>query len=560
MRHREFFKESYQLIKPFWVSDQWKKALLFLLLCLALNFGFIYISVQMNYWNRDIYDALQNKNYSNFIAQVIKYFPLLGYFIFIVVSKKVAESFLSFQWRQWYTKSYLKKWTHNDTYYHVMNSRSHVDNPDQRISQDLNSLTSGMLSLFITFITEIVNVITFGVILWSLSSIINFTFFGLDLKIPGYLIWAALLYAAIGSGIMILVGRPLVKLDFMRERYEANFRSSLIRLQERREEIALYDGVFTEKKNLLSKFSDIRHNFYGIIKRNIYINTVEILHLNLATLFPLLVSSPMYFAGAVTLGNVMQIVSAFGHVKNSFSIIVDNFTTLAALRATIIRLAELRYNIEESNADVRNSKIKISAKPDELNIKNLSINKPDGELLKKNIAVNLKPKDALLIQGPSGSGKSTIIRSLKGVWLHGSGEINLPKDKKTMFIPQRPYMPIDSLENVIYYPHHDPSSVVRKEIESYMKKFNLSHLIKSMNKHTDWTNVLSLGEQQRVAIIRALINNPDVIILDEPTTSLDKQSEQTAFKELFAKFKNKIMICVSHSDKFTKFFNKKMEM
>lgn len=561
MLNRQFFKESFSLITPYWISEEKKKAYSLLLLCVILNLGFVFMTIRINYWSRDIYNALETKSQAAFFKQVVYFFPLVFGFIGFFVSKNFTESYLAFSWRQWLTKKYLHNWTSNNIYYHVMRSSNHVDNPDQRISQDLNSMPVYTLNIFITVIKELVNVFSFGLILWNLSEMIKFTFFGLDINIPGYLIWAALLYAVIGSGLMVLIGKPLVKLDFMQERYEANFRFSLIRLQERREEIALYDGIFTEKKNLSNKFADIRENFYQIIRRKIYINICHNLYGNLANLFPLAVASPMYFAGVVTLGNLMQINGAFQQVKNSFSIIVDNFVLLASLRASIIRLAEFQDNIKKAHIEIANKKIKIHfAEKNNLVIKNLTINKPSGDLLKENINLTLESNDKLLIKGQSGAGKSTFIRMLKGIWNYGHGEIIFPKNKNIMFIPQKPYMPIDSLFNVIYYPQHDPSSKAKEQIILYMKQFKLTHLIPSLSDHQDWTNILSLGEQQRIAIIRILVNNPEIIILDEPTTSLDKDSEELVYKELFEQYKNKMIICVSHSEKFDYLFNKTLSM
>jgi putative ATP-binding cassette transporter len=560
VKDRKFFKEAYELIKPYWVSDQKWKAVGLLIICLAATFGFVYMTVIINEWSGHFYTSLQELNKNKFMEQVFLFFPLATAFVLFYISKNYFIALLGFTWRMWLTNKYVQDWTKKDVYYHVMNEKVHVDNPDQRISEDLSYLPSYTVGLFIAFIEEITNLIAFGIILWNLSKMVTFNFFGLDLHIPGYLIWAAFLYAAFGSGIIILIGRPLIKLSFIKEKFEANFRYSLIRLQERKDEIALYEGSFAEGKNLLEKFDDIRMNFYQIIKTKIYINLCQNFYINLANLLPIVVASPMYFAGAITLGNLIQIRMAFDKVKDSFSIIVDNFTTIASWRASILRLTELKENIRHAHYVMDNNKINLKeSHKDKLTVKDLKILKPTGELLKSDINFELEPKDRLLIKGPSGSGKSTVIKSIKGIWKYGSGKIQFPVDKKIAFIPQRPYMPVDTLLNVIFYPQHDPDKETENNIAHYMQKFNLTHLISSLNEKKDWINTLSLGEQQRIAAIRALINNPDILVLDEPTTSLDKESEENVFKEFLEKFKSKIIICVSHSEKFSKFFNKKLE-
>lgn len=561
VKNRKFFKEAYELIKPYWASDQKWQAIGLLCISLAAVFGFVYMSVVANKWSANFYNALQELNKVEFQKQAVLFVLIACGLVSFFVAKNYFIALLGFKWRTWLTTRFVQDWTKQDIYYHVMNEKERVDNPDQRISEDLNYLPIYTVDLFVTFIKEITNLIAFSIILWGLSKAITFDFLGLKLDIPGYLIWAALLYAIIGSGIMIWIGRPLIKLDFMKEKFEANFRYSLIRLQERRDEIALYEGAFTERKYLLEKFEDIKTNFYQIIKRNIYINICHNFYLNIATIFPIFVASPMYFAGIITLGNLMQIGNAFREVKDSFSIIVDNFTTIASWRASILRLTELKENIRNAHYVMNNNKINLKeTHKDKLTVKDLEILKPTGELLKSNINFELEPKDRLLIKGPSGSGKSTVIKSIKGIWKYGSGKIQFPIDKKIAFIPQRPYMPVDTLLNVIFYPQHNPDKETENNIVNYMQKFNLTHLISSLNEKKDWINTLSLGEQQRIAAIRALINNPDILVLDEPTTSLDKESENNVFKELLEKFKNKIIICVSHSEKFNKFFNKKLEI
>jgi len=549
----QYLKDSFNLLKGFWTSDQKWKALFIFALCIIFNFAFIYVNVKFSYWHRDFYNALQDLDQKLFIKLIYKFFILLIPFLAFVIAKVYFTAILSFLWRQWLTQEYLANWGKNDTYYHVLSDSNHIDNPDQRIANDLALVTESTLSMVILLIGEVANLISFAVILWGLSSTLAFSVFGISLAIPGYLVWAALLYAAIGTIITYFTGRKLVLFDFNQEKYEANFRRALIKLQEKREEIAFYKGIATEEKKLVEKFSMIKGNFLLIIKQKIYINIVLNIYNNLANIFPIIICSPMFFSKAIAFGVLMQISQAFGKVNDSFSIIISNFNDLASLKASLNRLIEFKHNITDAKLKYKNSQILVNQTDKKIiKIENLTLTKPNGEVILHDFSFDNKTNKKTLITGASGTGKTTIARALRGIWKYGKGDIEISKN--TLFMSQIPFLPQGSLAESINYPKVGTGN--KKLLTGLLSEFELPHLIEKLDTEDEWSNVLSMGEQQRLAIVRAIIHQPDVVIMDEPTSNLDKKTEIKAIELLLSKLKQSSFLVISHSEGIAKYFDK----
>ena len=553
------FKKSWSFIIPFWKSEEKYKALGMLALVVGLVLFNIGLSVRLAYWSKDFYNALEKKNYVDFIYQIKVFLVLLSILIPVVLTHVVLTGFLTFRWRQWMTNKFLQNWTESDTYYHVMLHVDKVDNPDQRISQDINMLCNQTIGLFLSFLREIVTLFSFAFVLWTASTSIPLKIFGYSLNIQGYLVWVAFLYAAFGTWLIVKVGQPLIQLDFMQEHYEANFRYSLIRLQEKREEIALFQGTQPEIKNLHDAFSFIRENYYNIILRNAYISLSLSCFVNLSQLIPIIAAAPMYFAGIVTLGVVMQVLSSFEKVRDSFSVIATNFTTIAAWRAATKRLLQLVQHMELADQDVADSRIKFSGNNDYIKLTNLSLKKPNSRPMLKGVNFSVGENDRTLLMGSSGIGKSTIIRAMKGLWTYGSGKIEQPGD--VFYVPQRPYMPIATLRESLIYPilatgyKSDDNQLIE-----LLNLFKLSHLIEHLGERRDWSTTLSLGEQQRISFIRILLNKPKWIVMDEPTSSLNKDLEELLFKTLLSRIKDITMLTVGHSETLKKHHKKVIDV
>lgn len=555
----KLFKKSWHFIVPYWKSSEKYKAWTMLAAILLLTLGEIGLSVRLTYWTQSFYTALEKHNYNEFINQIKIFFLLIAIFIPTALSKNLITSFLQFRWRQWMTNKFLHNWVDQDSYYHVTLHKDKVDNPDQRISQDLNFLSSLSMSLFLSFFREIVTLFSFAFVLWSVSTDIPLKLFGYTFKIQGYLVWVAFIYAMIGTYVVVKVGQPLINLDFMQQHYEANFRYSLIRLQEKREEIALFGGVKPEIKNLHDAFDFIRENYYAIIIRNLYIGLALSCFVNVSQIIPIIAAAPMYFAGVVALGVVMQVLRAFEEVRNSFSVIANNFTTIASWRASTKRLLQLVKHMDKAKFDVKHSKISFKRSDKSINFKNLSLEKPNHIPLLNKVNFSVKEGERILIMGGSGSGKSTMIRALRGLWTYGSGKIELPHN--IFYVPQRPYMPIATLKESMLYPAL--SSDIKDDdnkLGELLNFFGLGYLIGHLNERKDWSTILSLGEQQRVSFIRILINKPKWIVMDEPTSSLNKLLEELAFKKMIKEINGVTVVTVGHSETLKKFHRKVVDI
>lgn len=577
----------WKIITPFWKSEQKYKAWAMLIAILIVNALIVYGMVELNKWSNNLFNTIQEKNLQEFYRQLSIFVPIVIAIVIIFNINDYLVAILKFNWRQWMTTQLSDKWLYNNNFYRVMQLRHHPDNPDQRISEDLASFTTNALSLFIILFKETLSVVSFGVVLWNLSSPINLHIFGNDINIQGTLLWIALLYCITGTIITIFIGKPLVPLDFAQEKYEANFRYSLIRIREKREEIALYKGSNTEVKSLKECFNLIRNNYINIVYRTIYLDIWRNLYINLDTVFPYIIASPMYFSGAITLGAFMQISGAFGSVEKSLSAIVYNFTAITAWIATSRRLLQLEQHLEDAKLAHKHSKVVLThTNGKTLICEELSLFKPDNSPLLLGIDFRVEQGDKIMITGPSGIGKSTLIRAIAGLWPYGSGSITLPK-AEIFFVPQKPYLPIDTLYNAIIYPEcdldRDPDlrqddnrgrqddnrgrqddnmryqgddTGHRDDVCKFLDLLELTHLIKDLDINQDWSMALSLGEQQRIAILRLLIHKPEWIIMDEPTSSLDKSLQNKCFELLSKYLKNSTIITVAHDIDLNKYHSR----
>jgi putative ATP-binding cassette transporter len=553
------FKLIWRLITPFWQSEQKLKAWSMLLIILISNLLIVYGFVEINRWNNKLYSALQNGNQHEFFKQALIFIPIVFALVAVFNINDYFKSILSFTWRKWLTEYFSYKWLKNNNFYRVMQLTQTPDNPDQRISEDLKNFAFSSLELFLVFFKETINLISFSVILWNLSSSINLkNIIGIDIDISGYLVWIALIYAIVGTYITILIGKPLVHLDYTREKYEANFRYSLVRIREKREEIALHKEINPEIHNLKNCFDNIKANFYSIVVRTFYLDIWRNLFYHLDTIFPLLVAAPMFFIGIFTLGTLMQVVDAFKQVKISLSVIVKSFTIISAWLATSQRLIQLEQHLDHAKIRHKQSKILVTiSNGKKLICENLTITTPSDKVLIKDISFEINLNDKVLITGKSGVGKSTLVRILAGLWPYGYGQVILPSEP-IFFVPQKSYMPISTLKNALIY----PSEIKTKdeEIIKLLELLKLDHLTQSLHIKHDWGMILSPGEQQRIAIIRLLIHRPKWVIMDEPTSSLDDDLQEIVFKLLSDYLKDSAIVTLAHTKELKKYHNKQINI
>ena len=528
---------------PYFKSEEKWKARGLLLAIVALNLGAVYMLVQINDWNRVFYDALQNKDAAVFWTQLGRFTYLAFGFIIIAVYKFYLTQLLELRWRAWMTAHYLQRWLANHAFYRMELARyasdatkvagaaaipANPDNPDQRIQEDVNQFTTYTVSLTMGLMNAVVTLVTFIGILWGLSGNFAFTLGGASFDIPGFMVWAAILYCLAGSVITHYIGRPQINLNFNQQRLEADFRHHMVRVREYSESIALDKGETVERGQLDMRFSKVLTNYLRLIKSQKNLIWFTVGFGQAAVVFPFIVAAPRFFSGAIQLGQLMQIASTFGRVQDSLSWFVDNYSTLAAWRATTDRLTSFEDSFRAAalvhSALSATDSVAFDA-PD------LTLALPTGAVLLAHASLHAKPGDSVLLQGPSGSGKSTLFRAIAGIWPFASGTLARPAN--AMFIPQRPYFPNGPLRDALAYP--EPAT---KYSDAQLNQALVDALLPELANHLDdsdaWGQKLSGGEQQRLAIARVLLKKPAWVFADEATSALDPAAEETLYKRLIA--------------------------
>lgn len=537
-------KDCWHLARPYWSSEEKWRAIGLIAIVIVFNLLVVYMSVLFNKWNNAFYDSLQHVDKKAFFKLIIQFSYYAFFYILFQIVSYFFRKTLEIRWRKWLTNYYINNWLHKHAYYKTRFVKDYVDNPDQRISQDINGFIGTILDLSLGLVSNIVSLCSFVFILYSISGPLAFTILGHHIVINGYMVWAALLYAVVGTYITFKIGRPLIKLNFRQENVEADFRFGLMRVREYAENIAFYHGENQESRGLKQKFTNVVDNFMAIVYRQMKLDVFNVAYSQIANIFPIMVAAPRYFAKQIQLGDLMQIASAFGHVQGSLSFFIDGYGSLASLRAIMDRMYGFQSAIESAQelpvAD-RNDSNKYY-----LQVSNFALNLPDSSRqLANNLNFALASGERLLIKGESGSGKTTLLRALAGLWPYTSGNIYQNSSKHELFIAQRPYLPNVSLREAICYPLEN-NLPTDDELQQLMKECGLSYLVNRLTEETDWSKMLSLGEQQRIAFARVIINKPDIIYLDEATSALDEAMEQHLYSMLINKLPKSVIISVGH--------------
>lgn len=546
---------AWQLIKPYWVSEEWGKAWTLLIAIVAMNMGMVYLSYRYNVWNTRFYNVLANKDWHMFKGTMIEFSVIIFSMIVIVTVRITARQTLEFGWRQWLTERYLQRWLAQGTYYRIERDTL-VDNPDQRIADDLQSLASNTLDLSLDVLSNVVSLITFATVLWSLAGALSFNIGGHGLTIPGYMLWAATAYALLGSLVMYWTNRPLVAINYQQQRAEADFRFGLIRLRENAEQIGFYGGEAAEQRSLGGRFGKIRENWQLIIKYSRRLTLVSNVYGQIASIFAIAVAAPRYFAGAYTIGVLFRISDAFGNVSGSLSWFVNNYTSLADWRATVNRLREFHRVVHTPPAPSPSTPHDVIASPigeiarsfvsnTALLVRDLTLFYPNGASLAHIGSLHIPPGTHWLIEGPTGAGKSSLLRALAGLWQFGSGTIEMPQDAHVMFVPQRSYLPIGTLREAVCYPSatglFDDAA-----IRAALADVELVHYAPQLDESAHWERTLSQGEQQKLAFARVLLQRPDYVFLDEATSALDPACERRLYELLMARLPRAAIVSVGH--------------
>ena len=548
---RQFFKDVWYLTKSYWQSEEKKKAFWLLTCIIALTLGIVFMLVQLNTWNNSFYSALQNYDAEKIFSELIHFSWLAAIYIILAVYSYYLQQTLILHWRRWLTTRFIDIWLQNKTYYNLQMFGKDTDNPDQRISEDVRQFVEMTLGFAIGILKSLCTFISFVFILYQLSGPLSFSFMGKTWTIHGYMLWASLLYSVLGTYITHVVGRKLVKLNFIQQRYEADFRFSMIRLRESAESVAFYRGEAQEGRVFKNRFKLLLDNFWQLVNKQKQLVFLNSGYSQIAIIFPFVVAMNRYLSKEVSLGGLMQVASAFGRVQDSLSYFVDMYSSIAQWQAVVMRLTYFGRHMHEVSQQAEQFHVERFATSEAVSVEQMQVNLPDDTVLLQDISFTLQPGRNVLIKGVSGSGKSTLLRALAGIWPFVTGKINLPKTEELMFIPQKPYIPLGSLREALLYPGKKPLS--DEELLYLLDLCQIGYLRDKLDLVADWSHVLSVGEQQRLAFVRAHIQEPKWLFLDEATSALDEDTEAAMYALLAERLTQTTLVSIGHRSTLNKY-------
>ena len=542
-----FLGRVWDLAKPYWFSEERLRARGLLAAILVLTLGLVYLAVLFNSWNREFYNSLEQKNFQDFQELLLYFCFLASIYIASAVYKIYLTQMLEMRWRVWLTREYLGEWLDKQVYYRLELQNRGTDNPDQRIAEDLRLFTDGTLNLALGLLTSAVTLVSFIVILWNVSGPLAFMLGSLEVTIPGYMVWAAVIYALVASVLTHYIGRPLIALNFQKERLEADFRFGMVRLRENAEGVALYKGEAPEQQGLLARFESIRANWWELMDFTKRLTYFTAGYGQVAIVFPFIVASPRYFTGVITLGGLTQIANAFGEVQGALSWFVNAYSSLASWKASVDRLLTFKAALDQAALEaVRAEGIQVTPEAvTALRADNLNLALPNGRVILADASLEIQPGTRILLTGPSGSGKSTLFRALAGIWPFGQGRVRVPANARVLFLPQKPYLPIGTLRDAASFPA-ESGSFGDDRIRETLRECRLDQFTDRLDESQNWALSMSGGEQQRLAIARALLNRPDWLFLDEATSSLDGPVETHLYRLLRDRLPRATIISIAH--------------
>ena len=562
MTDKKIYAMAWRLMRGYWKSSEKWKARGLLAGVIALSLAQVYMLVLLNQWNNDFYNALQERAFDAFWPLIGQFTGIAFLYIIMAVYAIYVNQILQIKWRTWMTANYLKRWMNRQVYYRLqLGGNEDMDNPDQRIADDISSFVSLTLSLFVGVLKQATSLIAFVFILWQLSGTLDIPLGETVLSVPGYMVFVTLMYSVVGTWLAHKVGRKLIGLNYDQQRYEADFRFSMVRVRENSESIAFYGGEKPELQNFHERFAMVISNFWALMKRTKLLNFYVNGYAQIAVIVPILMCAPKYFTGEMQLGGFMQTISAFGRVQDALSFFVESYDSIAQYVAVIRRLGGFAGHIEEAEelqmgiAFVENSQPEANA----LELRDISVVLPGGQHLTDKLSIAVPAGKKLLISGSSGCGKSTLLRTLAGIWPYGSGHVAMPGAWKAMFLPQRPYLPLGSLRRAIYYPQPVPEQE-QVDLPELMEKMGIGPLAEKLDVIDDWSRILSLGEQQRLAFIRVLLMKPDIVFLDESTSALDEAREAQAYDVLAQLLPDMAVVSVGHRSTLLGYHDKQLKL
>jgi putative ATP-binding cassette transporter len=546
LSYPRFYRDVLKRAFLYWKGSERTSAWLLLVSSVIFVGCFVGTSFLINQWMKNFYDALQAYDAKAF-GRLIRIFCGLAFvYIMVQVVKSYLVGLLTLRWRRFMTRHYIQLWLSDRLYYWLQIRGQGADNPDQRLAQDLNIMTGQTLTLFFKFFESLIMLSVFSGVLWGLSDPLSFELWGVHINLPGSLFFLALAYAGIGTWMTKKAVAPLLALDFQMETYEGNFRYSLVRVRENAESIAFYQGEETEAETFGDLFKNIYTNGHTILLRLLGINTLTSWYGQAAIIVPFIAMAPRFFREKLLMGILMQVAGAFGKVENSLSVIIENYPQIISWKASTLRVLTFEKCMKELQTLNNQSKlVRKTHTQTPLILENLTLTTPEGSLIAHIPNRTLHQGEWTLLQGPSGMGKSTLLRTLSGVWPFAEGTLYFPKDSTLFFVPQKPYLPVGSLAQALTYPL-SAGTFGKDELASLLRDVGLAKLIPCLDQREPWAQILSGGEQQRLAFARLLLQNPDWVFLDEATSALDDAAETALYELLKKRCPHMTVLSVGH--------------
>lgn len=513
------------------------KPLLFFLLIVAMTLLSVRISLVHSEWYKNMYTSLQEFNESVFWQQMGLFCVIAASAVSTALVSYYLEQRFVINWIEWLNGQLVDKWMANRAYYKTQYLSANLDNPDQRIQQDIQSYVKVTLSLSTGVIDAVTSMISYTILLWGLAG----PMMVLGVEIPHMMVFLVFGYVIFTTLIAFWLGRPLISLNFINERLNANYRYSLIRIKEYAESIAFYAGEKVEKSQLYQQFNAVIRNMWVIVFRTLKFSGFNLVVSQISVVFPLLIQVGRYFEKQIKLGDLMQTLQVFGKLHANLSFFRNTYDNFAGYKATLDRLTGFNYAIDMAN---RESKTHIHDHPNDVIFEHLSIKNPFGKTLIQDLNLRLPQGSRLLIQGKSGAGKTTLLRTVAGLWSYSVGDVYCPTSSQ-LFLSQKPYLPQGNLMTALAYPD-DAQTVNPEQATAILQKVQLGHLVERLEQEQDWTRILSLGEQQRLAFARLILHKPAVAFLDEATASMDEGLEFAMYQLLQQELPHTTIISVGH--------------